>query len=380
MTFEDNKKLYQTNRFGLLEAEDEHVLLGDEDVKMKNNRPGLMVKDMKMIKEWTFFMCHPSTICMYKSVGEMLMMIEKMDLNIIGMRLMCGSSKFITTHFSRHGRNPYPDEPLEHLTPYPFIAMILEGDNAVKKALQLTMHSHVVGELRMPEAYSSRSYESAVEDYELWFGMDAENWREHIAAGDHLACAFPDGTGSGQTVKVLENIKRVERFITLKPNFADNFYKEDMTFLLIRPLAFRKRCVGELVSIVERSCFHLKGLKLVRKSEAPHSNAWLANGSSSSDEIKEEDEYGIAMLVRHIKPERMQLVNEGDGCIRMVNNAEKAEISSDLIYIGKPGDREDIQDFFEFGCVSWVDPISRDKCGGYFVATLSSLQFEEAEA
>ncbi|MCL7031949.1 hypothetical protein MKW94_027326 [Papaver nudicaule] len=306
MTFEDTKKLYQTNRFRVLEAEDEHVLLGDGDVKViKNNRPaGLMVKDMKkMKKEWTFFLCHPNTICMYKSVGEMLMTIEKTDLNIIGMRLMCGSSKFITTHFSRDGRNPYPDEPLEHLTPYPFIAMILEGENAIEKALQFTVHSHVAGELRtMPEAYSSHSYESAVEDYELWFAKDADNWREQIAAGDHLACAFPDGTGSGQTVKVLENIKRVE------------------------------------------------------------SSAWLANRSSSSDE------YGIAMLVRYIKPERMQIVNKGD------------EISSDLIYLGKPGDREDIQEFFEFGCVSWVDPVSSDKCGGYFVATLSSLQFEEAEA
>ncbi|MCL7036658.1 hypothetical protein MKW94_028898 [Papaver nudicaule] len=387
MTFEDNKKLYLNNRVGVLEVEDEHVkmknsrpgLMVKDMKKMKNNRPGLMVKDLKKMKEeWTFFLCYPSAVCWYKIVGEILTEFEKMGLNIIGMRLMHGSVKFLTTHFLRDAKAACFHRLMQHLTSYPFIAMILEGENAIEKALQLRMDSQVFQESGRPKAYSSHSYESAVKDYELWFGKDADNWKEEIAAGNHLACAFPDGTGSGPTAKVMENILRVEPFITLEPNFADNFYKKDLSFLLIRPLAFQKRCVGEVLSVIERSCFHLKGLKLVRKSEAPHSNAWLANRSSSS-EIKE-DEYGIAMLACHIEPEMIQIVNKGDGCIRKVNNTEKTEICSNLIYLGKPGDRENIQDFFEFGCVSWVDPIGRGNRGRLFVATLSSLQFEECDA
>ncbi|RZC89160.1 hypothetical protein C5167_030853, partial [Papaver somniferum] len=107
-------------------------------------------------------------------------------------------------------------------------------------------------------------------------------------------------------------------------NFLDNFYEEDLTFVLIRPLAFQKRCVGELVSIIERNSSYSKGLKLVRKSEVLHSEAWLANCCSSS-EINE-DEYGIAMLVRYITPERIQIVNNGDGRICTDNDTKKIEI------------------------------------------------------
>ncbi|MCL7036660.1 hypothetical protein MKW94_028900 [Papaver nudicaule] len=364
MTFyEDKKKSYPKNRFGVLEV---------ENVKMKNNRPGLMVKDMKkMKKEWTFLLCYPSIVGTYRIVGKVLTEIQKMNLNIIGMRLMCGSSEFVHTHFHRDGRDPCPDDSVRHLIPHPFVAMILEGENAIQKVHQFTSSTSPFWNSAEPEAYSSRSYETALEDYELWFDMDSDNWKEEEQERNLLAFAFPDGTEFGPTAEVMENILRVELFITLEPKFADNFYTEDLYFLLIRPLAFQKQCVGEVLSSIERGFFHVKGLKLVRKSEVPHSNAWLANCSSSS-EIKE-DEYGIAMLVRHIKADRIQIVNNGDGCIRKVNNNEKTEICSNLVYLDKPGDRENIGAFFEFGCVSWVDPTSRANCGGLFLATLSSL-------
>ncbi|KAI3969063.1 hypothetical protein MKW92_036896, partial [Papaver armeniacum] len=48
---------------------------------------------------------------------------------------------------------------------------------------------------------------------------------------------------------------------------------------------------------------------------------------------------------------------------------------SDLIHIGKRGDTSMISDYFKFGTVSWVDSSTGASCGGYFLATLSSLQF-----
>ncbi|MCL7050301.1 hypothetical protein MKW94_012045 [Papaver nudicaule] len=337
---------------------------------MKNSRPGLMVKDLKnRKKEWTFFLCYPSTIGMYRMVGRILTEIEKKNLNIIGMRLMCGSSEFITTHFfSRYGRDAFPHRSVQQLARYPFIAMILGGDGAIEKGLQLTRMPTLWGSC-LPEAYSSHSYEAAAEDYQIWFGMDSDNWKEEIN-GSNLAFAFPNCTAIGPTVKVMENIMREQLFISLNPNFVDNFYKKDLSFVLIRPLAFQKGCVGQLISIMESSFSFVEGLKLVRKSEVPHSNAWLANPT-----IKE-DEYGLAMLVRHIIPERIQIIDNGDGRIRSVDNTGKMEICSNLIYLDKPGERSNICAFFEFGAVSWVDPTCHASCGGYFVATLSSLQLK----
>ncbi|RZC56103.1 hypothetical protein C5167_014948 [Papaver somniferum] len=200
------------------------------------------------MEDWTFFLLYPSSFGAHRDIGKMLTACEKIGLNIIGMRLMCATRKFLTAHFGRDGRNRCPGESLPlHLTPYPFIAMVLEGDDAIYKALQLTSETSVT-----------------------------------------------------------------------------------------KPLPFW-RCVRELVSIIERNSLYSKGLKLVRKSEVLHSEARLANCCSSS-EINE-DEYGIAMLVRYITPEKIQIVNNGDGRICTDNDTEKIEICSNLIYLGKPGDK-----------------------------------------
>ncbi|KAI3953391.1 hypothetical protein MKW92_029081 [Papaver armeniacum] len=360
--------------------------------KNSEKRHGLMVKNItKGKQDWTFLLCYPSSVASDKSVGEILTAVEGIGLDIMGMRLMCASAKFLTTHFDRDGRNPCPGNSVLHLTRYPFIAMILVGEGAIEKArqltseeyesyftcekvLQLTSEKETV-KLLAPgwlNAYTSDSYKSALEDYELWFGSDSLfTWRKEVEASKYLACAFPDGTVSGPTDDVRENIVKLEHYITVPPNFADIYYKEDLTFVLIRPLAFKKQCVGELVSIIERNSSYIKGLKLVRKSEFPDSKAWLA--SSSGDE-KCEFGIGIAMLVRCILP-RIQIVNNGDGCICNDGNTGKIKICSNLIYQGEPGDKTMIREFFEFGAVSWVDPASGANCGGYFVATLSSLQF-----
>ncbi|KAI3866527.1 hypothetical protein MKX03_002954 [Papaver bracteatum] len=340
-------------------------------------------------EDWTFLLCHPSSVSTYRIVGKILTSIERIGLNIKGMRLMCASEKFLTTHFNRDGRNPCPGDSMLHLTRYPFIVMILVGEGAIEKALQLTSEKYesyftfqLTSETSVTEtldiwapgklkAYSSDSYESAVEDYKLWFGSDPDTWKIEVKASKYLACAFPDGTVSGPTGDVRENILNLEPFISLPSNFTDIFYEEDLTFILVRPLAFQKGCVGELVSIIEHNSLYLKGLKLVRKSEFPGSKAWPASSSG----VKEpEFGIGIAMLVRCILPP-IQILNNGDGCICTDDNTGKIEICSNLIYLGEPGDKAIIRQFFEFGVVSWVDPVSVAYCGGYFVATLSSLQF-----
>lgn len=75
-------------------------------------------------------------------------------------------------------------------------------------------------------------------------------------------------------------------------------------------------------------------VKLVRNSEFPHSEAWLAS-SSGVDEYEFGIGIGIAMLVRHILPQ-VQIVNNGDGCICTDDNTGKIKICRyNMFYSGK---------------------------------------------
>ncbi|XP_026429788.1 uncharacterized protein LOC113326226 isoform X2 [Papaver somniferum] len=166
--------------------------------KNSEKRHGLMVKDMTRTEDdWTFLLCYPSSVASDRIVGKILTAIEGIGLDIIGMRLMCASAKFLTTHFDRDGRNPCPGDSMLHLTRYPFIAMILVGEGAIEKArqltsqeyesyftcqkvIQLTSEKETVAPGRL-KAYTSDSYKSAVEDYELWFGSDSLfTWRKQV--------------------------------------------------------------------------------------------------------------------------------------------------------------------------------------------------------
>ncbi|KAI3870464.1 hypothetical protein MKW92_012591 [Papaver armeniacum] len=158
--------------------------------------------------------------------------------------------------------------------PYPFVAMVLEGDDAISKVHQLTSETE-----RFP-------FRSPAKDCELWFcARSADDWIEEATKSNHLACAH-----------LIQNIWLTRYFA--KEAFYNNFYHEDLTFFLIRPLAFQKRCVGLLLSIIENIGFGIMGMDLVTKSEVPASDAWPAD-SCSSPEI---DGYGVALLVECINP------------------------------------------------------------------------------
>lgn len=68
---------------------------------------------------------------------------------------------------------------------------------------------------------------------------------------------------------------------------------ERMCVILIKPLAFRDYCVGEILDAIEANCAGIRGLKLVKKPEK-HSNAWVADSDS------EGNDYGVAVVVYNI--------------------------------------------------------------------------------
>ncbi|XP_026395253.1 uncharacterized protein LOC113290003 isoform X2 [Papaver somniferum] len=353
MAFEEDKKLSPRKKARLM--------VEDIDETM-------MVEDMEKtveVKERTFVLCFPNVV-VYKNVGDILMEFEKISLNLIRMRLVCATEKFLTQFFSMEGRNIFHDIPPADFCPWPFVAMVVEGDNAITEVHRLTSETERFP-FRSPaiRAYSSVTVANVEEDCGLWFGIDSPNWIDEAKESNHLACAFPGGQlfGPVETVvkKLLEQHLLSYRYFKendSSSSFYSNFYNDDLTFVLIRPLAIKKQYAGQLLSIIENMGFGF------RESEVPTSDAWPV------------DAYGIALLVECFNPKVIQ-INKSCKDSRMLIDKNKGtvEICSDLISIGKPGDFRMIDRYFKCGTVSWVDSSSGASCGGLFLPTLSSLRF-----
>ncbi|XP_026441722.1 uncharacterized protein LOC113340886 [Papaver somniferum] len=314
------------------------------------------------------------------------MEFEKISLKLIRIRLVCATEKFLTQFFAMEGTNILPDVAPAKFCPYPFVAMVVEGEDAISKVHQLTSMTERFPFL-MPfvRAYSSVTPDSVEEDCRLWFGIDSPNWMEEAKESNLLAVALPGGQTFGPVETVLE--KLAERCLLkyryfkehilssssdLYSSFRSNFSNEDLTFVLIRPIAFEKGYVGHLLSIIENMGCCLRGMDLVNKPKNPIGDAWPADSCSSH----ETDEYGIALLIENFYYHGVQINTScSDAGMLIDTSKEKVGIFSHLIYIGNPGDTCMIGDYFKCGTVSWVDSSTGAICGGYFLATLSSLQF-----
>ncbi|RZC53648.1 hypothetical protein C5167_012502 [Papaver somniferum] len=195
-----------------------------------------------------------------------------------GIRLVCATEKFLTQFFAMEGRNILPDVTPADFCPYPFVAMVVEGEDAISKVHQLTSTTE-----RFPflipavRAYSSVTPDSVEEDCRLWFGIDSANWIEEVKESNLLAVALPGGQTMGPVDTVLEKLSQrcllkygycKEEILSsssdLYSSFYSNFYNEDLTFILIRPMAFEKGCVGHLLSIIENMGFCFRGLHRYR--------------------------------------------------------------------------------------------------------------------
>ncbi|MCL7051487.1 hypothetical protein MKW94_024303 [Papaver nudicaule] len=277
--------------------------------------------------ERTFVLCFPVGLY-YKKISEILMKFELNSLNIIRIRLVCGTDKFFTQYFSLEGRTLPPEVSAAGYCAYPFVAIEVEGDDAISKVHQLTSE-HYAGTNGLchyaSHTYSSDSVKSAEEDCGFWFGIDSGDWVKEARESNHLAIALPDGETFGPV--------------------------DTVTLIFCNRL--------------------MLGMDMVTKS-SPTGDAWPAD-SRSSDDI---DGYGIALPVEyfHLEKEIHITTNcRGDGNIWI--DQGKTEICSGLIHIGKPGDTSMIGNYFKCGNVSWVDSSTGALCGGYFMATLSSLKF-----
>ncbi len=84
-----------------------------------------------MALERTFTMLKPGVLSR-RIVGEIISRVERKGFDIVGMKLMRISRPLAEKHYSEHREKPFFGELVDYITSGPVIAMVLEGDGAVK--------------------------------------------------------------------------------------------------------------------------------------------------------------------------------------------------------------------------------------------------------
>ncbi|RZC50446.1 hypothetical protein C5167_018875 [Papaver somniferum] len=188
----------------------------------------------------------------------------------------------------------------------PVTAMIVEGDDAVQKVLELSKKQQLpfqvverkkvyssdspglmkqeVIELWRETVYTSDSGDQAKIDIDLWFVStdfdETIDFEKRARESTKVVFVLPGGGHTAHWTKLK----------TMEADFKANFFMEKMCVLLIKPLAFLENCVGEILDAVEANCFGLRDLKIVKKVKHT-SKAW------DTDSVSYGDGYGVAVVV-----------------------------------------------------------------------------------
>ncbi|MCD6283429.1 nucleoside-diphosphate kinase [bacterium] len=65
--------------------------------------------------------------------GEIIGRFERSGMKIIALKMMTMSREFAEKHYEAHRGKPFYSELIKHITSGPIIAMVLEGENAIKQ-------------------------------------------------------------------------------------------------------------------------------------------------------------------------------------------------------------------------------------------------------
>ncbi|KAI3872942.1 hypothetical protein MKW92_002846 [Papaver armeniacum] len=217
--------------------------------------------------EKTFVLAYP-IYSHYQCLGRLMTQFEKPGLKITEMRCMNVGEGFAREHFRNIGQkiekkpldfaDPRFSGWIEYITSGHVVAMIVEGINSVKRVDELLqMEGYPFGSYYGHTVYASKTVKQAQRDIELWFRQ--VNFK--ISDSKEAVFVLPTGEIHGPKESLEEFLKRRYNY---KEDFKDYFLHEEMSVLLIKPLAFEQGCVGEILDAIESSAFGLKGLTLVR--------------------------------------------------------------------------------------------------------------------
>jgi len=121
-----------------------------------------------------------------KLIGEIIAMYEKKGLNITALKMVQPSREIAETHYAEHRDKPFFNELVTYLTRGKVVAMIIEGDNAVKIVRKINGATDpaeaelgtIRGKYALTKAenivHASDSVESAVREIKLWFPEEAQ--------------------------------------------------------------------------------------------------------------------------------------------------------------------------------------------------------------
>jgi nucleoside-diphosphate kinase len=114
--------------------------------------------------------------------GEIVARFERKGLKIVEIRAMTVTRGLAERHYAEHAERPFFGELVDFITSGPLVAMVLEGDDAVRAARQVIGATHpleaapgsIRGDLAIQTGqnlvHGSDSRESAARESALFFG------------------------------------------------------------------------------------------------------------------------------------------------------------------------------------------------------------------
>ncbi|KAI3896496.1 hypothetical protein MKW92_005272 [Papaver armeniacum] len=287
-----------------------------------------MRKEMKKCDkatEFTFVLGMP-LVFLRGYVGVVLQEFTNIGLKLIGLRCMSVTAKFVNAHYQRKGRKTYTGPATDFVNRGPFLAMILQGVQAVNKAQELVSSKKEPPFWnRWPLVYSSATVSMASEDAEMWFSANSFYSLEDALRKENLMFALPADNNLSKNVKEVLETKNLMlevpagnvwggsteeklKYIVHSKKIDFTLERANQRFLLIKPKAVQDGIMPKLLSTIEKKCYYIR------------------------------------------------------------------------VYLGTEGESlELIKEFFQFGVVGWKDPTTEQYCGGLFESTLTGLQFEDKE-
>jgi nucleoside-diphosphate kinase len=113
--------------------------------------------------------------------GEILSRFERKGLKIVALKLLTAPRETAETHYAEHAERPFFGELVEFITSAPLVALILEGQDAIKAARQLigatnpleaatgSIRGDFAIEIGTNMVHGSDSPESAEREIGVWF-------------------------------------------------------------------------------------------------------------------------------------------------------------------------------------------------------------------
>jgi nucleoside-diphosphate kinase len=114
--------------------------------------------------------------------GEIIARFERKGLTLVALKHLTTSRETAETHYAEHKERPFFGELVDFITSAPLVALILEGQDAIKAARQLigatnpleaapgSIRGDFAIEVGTNMVHGSDSPESAEREIGIWFG------------------------------------------------------------------------------------------------------------------------------------------------------------------------------------------------------------------